>query len=240
MKKAFEGFENLKIVSVSPWLMERAKRSPILGHAEHSSILNGVDTAVYRPTDTTELRKRYAADDEKIIFFATAAFLTNPEHVKGGYYILQLAKRLRGEKVRFLVAAVCCESGFEWEENMTYLGNITDQKKLAQFYSMADLCVLASHRETFSMPMAESLSCGTPLVGFKAGAPETIHLKEHCTFVEYGDIDALEQAVRKRLAEDKDPSIAHHAEKKYAKEHMAEEYIALYKQMMQTKENEHV
>ena len=90
------------------------------------------------------------------------------------------------------------------------------------------------------MPMAESLSCGTPLVGFKAGAPETIHLKEHCTFVEYGDIDALEQAVRKRLAEDKDPNIAHHAEKKYAKEHMAEEYIALYKQMMQTKENEHV
>lgn len=240
MKKAFEGFKNLKVVSVSPWLMERAKRSPILGHAEHSSILNGVDTSVYRPVDTTQIRKRYAADDEKIVFFATAAFLSDPEHVKGGYYILELAKRLLGQKVRFLVAAVCCSDDFEWGENMTYLGSISDQKTLAQFYSMADVCVLASRRETFSMPMAESLSCGTPMVGFKAGAPETIHLKEHCTFVEYGDIDALEAAVKKCLSEGKDPDIARHAEAKYAKERMAREYIALYEQMMQTKENEHV
>ncbi len=240
MKKAFEGFTNLRVVSVSPWLMERAKRSPILGHAQHLSILNGVDTSVYHPTDTSALRRRYAADDEKIIFFATAAFLSDPNHVKGGYYILELARRLQGKKVRFLIAAVCCDDRIEWGENMTYLGNITDQKTLAQFYSMADLCLLASRRETFSMPMAESLSCGTPMVGFKAGAPETIHLKEHSTFVEYGDIDAMQEAVCKRLAEGKDPNIARHAQEKYAKERMAQEYIELYKQMMQAKENEHV
>ena len=240
MKKAFEGFKNLRVVSVSPWLMERAKRSPILSKAEHLSILNGVDTSVYHPIDTSELRKQYAADDEKIIFFATAAFMTGSDHAKGGYYILELARRLQSEKVRFLVAAVCCDDKVEWGENMTYLGNITDQEMLARYYSMADVCVSASRRETFSMPMAESLSCGTPMVGFKAGAPETIHLREYSTFVEYGDIDALEQAVRKRLAEDKDPNIARHAREKYAKERMAKEYIELYEQMMQSKGNEHV
>ncbi|MBE6985787.1 MAG: glycosyltransferase [Ruminococcaceae bacterium] len=233
MKKAFDGFKNLRVVSVSPWLMERAMQSPILGQFRHSSILNGLDTDIYHPTDTSHLRRRYAADDEKIIFFATAAFLSDPTHVKGGYYILELAKRMKNEKVKFLIAAVCCDDKVVWGENTTYLGTITDQKTLAQYYSMADVCILASRRETFSMPMAESLSCGTPMVGFKAGAPETIHLQEHCTFVEYGDIDALEQAVRKRLDEGKDPAIAQQAEKKYAKERMAHEYITLYKQMMQ-------
>ncbi len=232
MKKAFEGFENVRIVSVSPWLMERAKRSPILGALEHSAILNGVNTEIYRPKDTAELRKRYAADDEKIVFFATAVFQSEPSHVKGGYYVLELAKRMLGEKVRFIVAAGWWKDDFEWGENTTFLGKITDQETLAQYYSMADVCLLASRRETFSMPMAESLSCGTPVVGFKAGAPETIHLKEHCTFVEYGDLDALEQALRRQLSEGKNPHIARQAKERYAKERMAQEYIALYEQMM--------
>jgi len=41
------------------------------------------------------------------------------------------------------------------------------------------------------MVTAESLCCGTPVVGFKAGAPEMIALPEWSAFVEYGDLDAL-------------------------------------------------
>ena len=41
------------------------------------------------------------------------------------------------------------------------------------------------------MVVAESLCCGTPVIGFKAGGPETIAIPEYCEFVEYGDVDAL-------------------------------------------------
>lgn len=41
------------------------------------------------------------------------------------------------------------------------------------------------------MVTAESLCCGTPVVGFKAGAPEQIAIKEFSEFVEYGDLNSL-------------------------------------------------
>ena len=41
------------------------------------------------------------------------------------------------------------------------------------------------------MVTAESLCCGTPVVGFKAGAPEQIAIKEFSEFVEYGDLNFI-------------------------------------------------
>jgi hypothetical protein len=48
MKKAFDGFENLVVTSVSPWLMERAKQSPILADKNHTVVYNGLDTNVFK------------------------------------------------------------------------------------------------------------------------------------------------------------------------------------------------
>jgi len=50
------------------------------------------------------------------------------------------------------------------------------------------------------MVCAESLSCGTPVVGFQAGAPEIISIKRFSEFVPQGDIDALKDVVRNWLS----------------------------------------
>ena len=63
----------------------------------------------------------------------------------------------------------------------------------------ADLTVSTSKRETFSTICAESLSCGTPIVGFKVGALETVAPSDYSEFVEFGDTDGLEMSVRKWL-----------------------------------------
>ena len=56
MKKAFDGFQdNLIVASVSPWLMDRAKLSPILANQHHTVVMNGLDTSVFR------VRFRYRA-----------------------------------------------------------------------------------------------------------------------------------------------------------------------------------
>ena len=43
------------------------------------------------------------------------------------------------------------------------------------------------------MIVAESLCCGTPVVGFKAGAPEQITIKEYSEFSEFGNIEILKE-----------------------------------------------
>ena len=200
MKKAFDGFDDdLMVTSVSPWLMDRARQSPILQGKKHCVIFNGLDTDVFHPYDTADLRHYHHCEKKKVVFHATPAFSSDPDHFKGGYYVLELAKRM--PKVQFIVAGSCVND-IDPPENVVLLGKISDQTVLARYYSMADVTLLTSKRETFSMVAAESLCCGTPVVGFKAGGPEQIALPEYSQFVEYGNIEALGSNVQLFLQKD--------------------------------------
>lgn len=229
MKKAFEGFEKLTVVSVSPWLMERAQSSPILTDKKHVTIYNGLDTSVFRPYDTRELRRELGIQpDEKVVFHATPSFSLNPGHIKGGCYIRELAERMKNDKVKIVVAGPA-EVNEQLPDNMIMLGSVTDQKKMAQLYSMADVTVLTSKRETFSMVCAESLCCGTLVVGFKAGAPEQISLKEYSAFCEYGDVDELCSMTKNSFGFDDKENIASDAEAAYSSQRMTKAYMEIYR-----------
>lgn len=232
MKAAFDEFdEGLLITSVSPWLMHQAEKSVILGGKPHYVVLNGLDTGVFHPCDTSDLKKQLGLTDEKIIFHATPAFSLDPHYLKGGYYIAELAKRLKDENVKVIVAGAC-PADMELPDNMIMLGTVSDQRKLAQYYAMADVTVLASQRETFSMVTAESLCCGTPVAGFKAGGPEQITIPEYSRFVDHGDLDKLTEAVRSFLNREKDDKLPVLAAAKYATETMTAGYLRCYQQLL--------
>lgn len=228
MKKAFDGFDNLTVVSASPWLMDRAKRSPILADKPHCVVFNGLNTEVFKPYDTDDLKEKHGLNGKRVLFFATTILTNDVNHIKGGHYIIQLAKALEKDDIKVLVAGRY-EDNLVLPKNMTLLGNLSDQKLLAAYYAMADLSLLASKKETFSMVCAESLSCGTPVVGFEAGAPEQIALKDYSRFVKYGDVVALEEAVRAQLTKTWDRAeIARKAEETYSDKKMTESYIRIY------------
>jgi len=230
MKAAFEGFEeDLTVVSVSPWLEQRAKESPILMGKDHRIVLNGIDTDIFCPSDTAALREKHGLGDEKVIFHATPSFEDDPNHIKGGYYVLRLAERLKKDNVKIIVAGNY-PANLKAPEDVILLGKVTDQRLLAQYYAMADVTVLASRKETFSMVTAESLCCGTPVVGFEAGAPEMIAIEEYSRFSPWSDVDMLEENVRKMLSAGLDGlQIAEAAKKKYSKETMCAAYQRIYR-----------
>lgn len=118
---------------------------------------------------------------------------------------------------------------FDVPSNMVLLGKLDSQETLAQYYSMADLTILTSKRETFSMVCAESLCCGTPVVGFRAGGPEQIALSAYSSFCEFGRIDDIVKLVweieKKQF--DKD-IIADVARKQYSTEKMVKQYLKIY------------
>ena len=242
MKRAFESFRgNLYVVSVSPWLEKRALRSPILKDKKHDVILNGLDTKVfchrkkYSHIDTTEYKKY-----KRIIFHATAMFRDGKEDPKGGWYIIRLAERLKKDGVLVVVAGKY-EIREKLPDNVKLLGIVRNQDEMAEYYSYADLTLVTSKRETFSMVCAESLCCGTPVAGFEAGGPETIALPLYTMFVPYGDTDELEKCVRKML-DDRDTEknnknseqIAEEAAELYDRERMASKYIEKYERLMRS------
>lgn len=232
MKKAFDGFnDNLIVTSVSPWLMERAKLSPILNDKKHEVVLNGVNTDVFHFYDTAELRSQMGLNGVKVIFHATPSFDDNIKSLKGGYYVLKLAEKMLDENVKFVVAGDHPD-GLKVPSNVILLGKVADQELLAKYYSMADVTLLTSKKETFSMVTAESLCCGTPVVGFKAGAPEQISIPEYSSFVDFGNIDLLREEVKKKILTniliDK---LILEANKKYSKNKMVVDYVGVYNEL---------
>ena len=220
MKAAFEGFrEDCIIVPVSPWTESRAKQSEILGGFSFQTVLNGVETAdLFCPGAE--------APEENRVLHVTAHFSEEEDHPKGGRYLTELAKRM--PEVTFLVAGRA-DPVARKPENLHLLGQIRDQRELAALYRSAKVSLLVSRRETFSMPCAESLCCGTPVVGFRAGAPEQIALKEYSEFVPQGDLDALEAALKTWLCRDPDrQGIAREAARVYSTETMVRSFLDVY------------
>lgn len=232
MLRAFSGFDReLNVVSVSPWLMERARCAPVLSGMNHTVILNGVDTEVFRRWEAAELYIKHNVKDQKVIFHATPMFRDTRDDPKGGWYLLRLAERMKNLPVLFLVAGKYELTG-PVPKKVILLGEIQNQIQLAQYYSMADLTVLTSKRETYSMVCAESLCCGTPVAGFRAGAPEMISLPEYSGFVPHGDLDALEECVKHWIMKKGDITgrqIEKTAKQVYAKEKMVRQYEELYR-----------
>ena len=228
MRDAYQKFEGaFRVVAVSPWLAARAAESPMFVGRGVSTILNGVDCDAFRPM----YNPRGSVD--RYLLFVTSRFTEEEDALKGGRYIIELARRLSDLPVQVLVAGPSEVGESRIPSNMRVLGRISDPKELARLYSGAELTLLASKQETFSMPCAESLCCGTPVVGFEAGGPESVALSEASTFVPYGDMDALEAVVRDQLAgglsSPSSAEVAAHAAKVYSNVRMVNEYEREYR-----------
>lgn len=235
MKKAFSYFkkENLMFTAVSDWVKERSKLSPIVNSFKCETVLNGIDTETFNNKgiiDRYWLKLRIPNLRDKIAVHVTASFAPNTDNIKGSKYIIELAKLM--PDVSFIVAAIAHGDLTNLPDNVHFFGRTADQKELAALYRAADLTVLTSKRETFSMIVAESLCCGTPIVGFKAGGPETIAIPEYSRFVDYGDIETLHIEIEKMLyLEWENNIISERATAFYSKEKMCESYYSWYKNL---------
>lgn len=230
MKKAFENFGNLTMVAVSPWQEKRIKTSVIAQNINVKTIYNGVDTAIFCERSNMDLQGKYKY--RKNIIHVTARFSDDEDDLKGGWYIMDLAKKFTS--YNFIVLGWVAGIKSNIPNNLFLLDYIGNQDKVAEYFSLADLSVMTSRRETFGMALAESLCCGTPVVGFKNGGSDSSALTEFTEFVEYGDIDALGNAIEKWIdrKEDLKDELIKQARETYSKERMGEEYMSIYREML--------
>lgn len=232
MKNAFSLFnkENIMFTSVSSWVESRMRLSPIMDSFEDRVVLNGVDTTIFYRRKSIKYHRLKAHKDYLLFVSANFNPLNNSD-VKGGCYLVELARRL--PNLQFIVVATNILNSVNLPSNILIWGRAKNQDELAILYSNAKLTILTSLRETFSMVCAESLCCGTPIVGFRAGGPESISLSAYSEFVDFGDIDSLQKAVCDNLAKNYDrEAISSEAISRYKKECMTNEYIKVYKELL--------
>ena len=233
MQKAISYFKpgNLYFTAVSPWLRDRFLMSPITKGFGCDAVLNGLDTVVFYPREKNpRIAERIGTED--YVLHVTASF--NPldvDGVKGSSYMVKLAEAMPEQK--FVVVATGTKNTDNLPHNMYVWGKAKDQNELAELYSAAKLTVIVSRRETFSMVTAESLCCGTPVVGFKAGGPESVAIPDASEFVEQRDVKALMEAIITLSTKDINRKIlSEKARDKYCSATMAKGYLAAYEKLL--------
>lgn len=221
-KETFLSLSNLILTTPSEWTTNRAKQS-FFKNNKIITIHNGIDSSIFFPKDSSYVKEKYNLNNEKIVFSIANKLMTE---VKGGDYILKIADRVKELPVKFIMVGV--NPNEIHMSNIIALENINDKELISKLYSAADLFLLPSKKETFSLTCAESISCGTPVIGFECGAPETIYEKPYAQFIKYGDIDKLTELLISSLNLKNSIDCASYG-KKFSNLTMCEKYFELYK-----------
>ena len=221
MKHVMDGFKTLTVVGVSDWLLDRAKQSGIFKDCEchFETVFNGVDTEIFKKKEA--FGKLECGSSSPLILHVTPNF---NHRLKGGERVIKFAQ-LHPEW-QFLIVGY--NGNHSLPNNIKTMRFTKDMDELVDIYNQADVTLLTSVRETFSMVCAESLCCGTPVVGFLAGGPESISLKQYSQFVQQDDYQALTSAVEGCLYKKIPMAEMKDVYKCYDEETMVNRYFEIY------------
>ncbi len=216
------------IVTPSRWLAERVKLS-FLKDKKIVVIHNGIEVnETFYPRTHSEislLKEKYHMENKKIVLSVAPKIMSDN---KGGSFILEVSKQFKDKNIHFVL--VGAETTEKIGENVTAIKKITNQNELATWYSAAELFLICSRKETFSMTCAEAMCCGTPIVGFKSGAPETIFPQPYALFCEYGCTEKMGDLIRAQLEKNYDKEkISLCGKELFDKNIMYSKYFELYK-----------
>jgi glycosyltransferase involved in cell wall biosynthesis len=175
-KKNIYEHSNLTIVCPSNWLKQRIEKS-ILKNQDIRLIYNGINEKIFTNTDKQIARQKLnLPHDKKILLFSANGSIKNPQ--KGGEYLIQTYETL-SSCTDILFVNIGGQAADNNQENWLDIPYITEEETLALYYSASDLFIYPSLADSFGLVVAESLSCGTPVIAFKTGGiPEIVdHLK---------------------------------------------------------------
>ncbi len=226
-KRAFDKINDLVIVTPSNWLLERAKLS-LFSKRKIITIHNGIDTNIFKPVDTIKLRRELDIKEDEKVVLALAPHLMSD--LKGGKFILKIAQELKSI-AKFIFIGIDGEIGHH-ENNVFFMGPIYDKKKLAEFYSLADIFVICSKRENYPTTCLEAQACGTPICGFDTGGTkETCITGGSAHLVKYSDVNALEKVIYDMPRKPNMDSewLIKNAKKLLSNDTMGENYMNIYK-----------
>lgn len=168
-KRIYSKIGNLNIIGLSKWLTNCAKKSALFKDRRIINLPNMIDVSFYKP-----IQKKIAKNildiknNKKIIVFGAIAPTSDPR--KG---FLELEKALKNIKSKNIELLIFGTSDLKYIPNFQfktrYLGKFYDELSMKIIYSAADVVIVPSLQENLSNVIMESLSCGTPVVGFNIG-----------------------------------------------------------------------
>lgn len=166
---------NITLVGPSRWITLKAEDSGLGKKAKIYHIPNPVDTELFSPGDRKKTRSEYNIDDNEFVLLFGAQ---NLDDNRKGFGILEKALvRLvqsdfkEAEKIRLLLfgATDHQEKFSKLPVKVLYTGIINNPEELKKLYNVADWYIHPALADNLPNTVVESVSCGTPVLGFNSG-----------------------------------------------------------------------
>jgi glycosyltransferase involved in cell wall biosynthesis len=167
-KKSFKR-NDLIIIGLSQWLANTAKDSHLFKNKKIVNLPNPIDTDLFKPFDKKQARQLWnLPENKKLILFGAMGATSDPR--KGYQELIKALLNLQHKNIELIIFG---SSEPKEKPNLKfkshYTGHLHDDISLVTLYSACDIMVVPSIQENLSNAIMESLSCGTPVVGFNVG-----------------------------------------------------------------------
>lgn len=232
----------ITFVACSQWLADCAKSSGLLGNSRVEAIPNPIETDIFKPLDKSELKLNVKLNKGQLIILFGAVRVSNS--LKGFTFFRDALNLLKQNHPEISEKIVIGIFGMVTEELLDSLpfkiinfSVVSDKKQMAEIYSLSDVYVTSSLQENLPNTIMESVSCGTPAVGFNVGGiPEMIDHKENGYLAEYMSADDLARGIYWTLFEADRKKLSENARKKavdnYSEAVVAKRYTDLYEDIL--------
>ena len=215
-RKLFTGIPNMTLVTPSQWLADLVKMS-YLRKYNTLVIHNGVDTTVFKPTNSN-VREKYHCENKKIVLGVAAIW----DKRKGLGTFLKLSKRL-DQSYQIILVGLTQEQIQKMPKNIIGIERTDSVQELVELYSAADVFVNPTLEDNYPTTNLEAIACGTPVITYDTGgSPESARLHGEC--VEQKHVKEIYWIIKKEkyvVSNKIDINISD----------MVEEYLQIYKEI---------
>lgn len=188
-KALFNSVDKMTLVTPSGWLKGLCEQSYI-GKYPIEVLHNGIDTDVFAPCESS-LKAELGIENKFVILGIVNSF----SGYKGGKDFLRLSEMLGDDEVIVLLSLDVPKS--EIPHNIIPLPATSDDRRIAQVYSMADVFVNPTLQDNFPTVNIEAISCGTPVVTYNTGGAAESQSGKTGLKVARGDTEGLYKAIRR-------------------------------------------
>jgi N-acetyl-alpha-D-glucosaminyl L-malate synthase BshA len=206
-------------------------------------VYNFVDESIYYKRDVPTLREEYGIKpNEKVIIH-----ISNFRAVKRVPDVIKVFKAIQehmpsklllvGDGPELTVTEKQVRE-YGLSDHVLFLGK---QENVAELFSISDLKLLLSQKESFGLVLLEAMACGVPTIGTRAGGiPEVIQDGVTGYICDIGDIEnmskkAINILTNEILLEKMRANAIDHVRKHFNSEKILEEYLSIYHSLLTEK-----
>ena len=234
---------NFNIIAPSAWMERSVKESSLTKGKPIAQIPNTLETDIFKPMDKQAAKEMAGFAKDKFILLS--GFMPSRKDMhKGTSYLLESLELLRSrlgakaEEVELVVFGNRnTEDVPEFPFKTSFLGTISDDERLALCYAAADVFLIPSLEDNLPYTVMESLSCGTPVVGFTTGGiPDMVKHEYNGYLAEYRSsesfADGMEWVINHPDREQLNKNARQTVMERFSEEVIAKRHIQLYEEVL--------